>query len=114
MKEKENGVIILQKALNQIDDNELDEMLLERTRYRVAAYPVIELNKEMRYRCIEAKIKGTDKIGYFLQYRWWQDDEWTDVTDLTELKIWEYNDLVDELNRLYPEYPIERLDGRFV
>ena len=112
--EEKNGVIILQRALNQIDDNELDEMLLERTRYRVAAYPVIQLNKEMCYRCVEAKIKGTDKIGYFLQYRWWEDDEWNDVTDLTELKVWEYNQLVDDLKKCYPDYPIEHLEGRFV
>ena len=41
-------------------------------------------------------------------------DNWVDVCDLTDFTVCEYNDLVDELNRLYPEYPIERLEGRFV
>ena len=77
--------------------------------------PIIKLNKEMSYRCVEAIIYGKHEgKGYFLQSKWWQDDEWCDVTDLSELKIWEYNKLVDELNRLYPDYPIEHLEGRFV
>ena len=41
-------------------------------------------------------------------------DNWVDVSDLTDFTVCEYNDLVDELNRLYPDYPIERLEGRFV
>ena len=39
---------------------------------------------------------------------------WVDVTDLTELKVWEYNLLVDKLSVHYPDYPIERLESRFV
>ena len=39
---------------------------------------------------------------------------WVDVTDLTELKVWEYNLLVDKLSIHYPDYPIERLESRFV
>ena len=70
--------------------------------------PIITPNKEMSYRCVECK------EGYILQFKWWQDDEWVDVTDLTDLKIWEYNKLVDELNKHYPYYPIEYLEGRFV
>ena len=66
--------------------------------------PIIELNSiETEYRC----------VGYFLQYRHYK-DEWSDVTDLTELKVWQYNKLVDELNKHYPDYPIEYLEGRFV
>ena len=75
--------------------------------------PIIKLNKEMNYRCIEYD-NQTDGKGYFLQYKWWQDDEWYDVTDLSEMRIWEYNDLVDKLNKHYPDYPIEHLEGRFV
>ena len=75
--------------------------------------PIIKFNKEMSYRCVEYD-NQTDGKGYFLQYRWWQDDEWIDVTDLTELRVWEYNELVDKLNKHYPDYPIEYLEGRFV
>lgn len=39
--------------------------------------------------------------------------DWVDVTDLTELKVWEYNLLVEKLNIHYPYYPIEYLEGRF-
>ena len=41
-------------------------------------------------------------------------DNWVDVSDLTDFTVCEYNELVDELNRLYPDYPIEHLEGRFV
>ena len=104
-----------QRTLNQIDDDELDKLLLERAKYRIEKYPVIKIDEVKIYRCVEAKTYGKHEgKGYFLQYRWWQDDEWSDVTDLTELKIWEYNKLVDELHKHYPDYPIEYLEGRFV
>ena len=70
--------------------------------------PIIKLNKEMSYRCVECK------EGYILQFKWWQDEEWVDVTDLSEMKVWEFNELVDKLNKVFPEYPIEYLEGRFV
>jgi len=41
-----------------------------------------------------------------------QDD--IDVSDLTELKVWEYNQLVEKLNKYYPEYAITLLEGRFI
>ena len=108
----------IQKALNQLTDEEVDDLLLERAKYRLEKYPVIKLNEEMSYRCVEAKtyVKHLGK-GYFLQIKDVDDsisDKWWDVTDLTELKVWEYNKLVDELNKHYPDYPIEHLEGRFV
>jgi len=69
---------------------------------------IIKIDGEKWYRCIHCP------EGYILQYKWWQDDEWCDVCDLSELKIWEYNQLVSELEKYYPEYPIEYLEGRFV
>ena len=47
----------------------------------------------------------TNKYGY---------DDWVDVSDLTELTVWEYNFLVQELNKYYPDFPINKLEGRFV
>ena len=41
-------------------------------------------------------------------------DNWVQVEDLTELRVWEYNQLVGRLNQEYPDYPIEHLEGRFV
>ena len=69
---------------------------------------IIKIDSEKHYRCINCD------EGYVLQYKWWQDDEWCDVCDLSEMKVWEYNHLVSELQKYYPEYPIEHLDGRFV
>ena len=36
------------------------------------------------------------------------------VSDLTELKIWQYDRLVTELNEHYPNYPIKHLKGDFI
>ncbi len=41
-------------------------------------------------------------------------DNWVQVEDLTDFTVGEYNDLVTQLNEVYPEYPIEYLEGRFV
>ena len=99
----------LQDGINMLSDDELKESLKKREQYiEENEKPIIKLNKEMSYRCVECK------EGYILQFKWWQDDEWIDVTDLTELKVWEYNKLVESLNKHYPEYPIEHLEGRFV
>ena len=90
----------------------------------MAGHKIIKIDGEKWYRCVKVGstrskdgkfIIYTDcHEGYVLQYKWWQDDEWCDVCDLSELKIWEYNHLVSELEKYYPEYPIEYLEGRFV
>ena len=41
-------------------------------------------------------------------------DNWVQVEDLNDLTVYEYNDLVTQLNEVYPDYPIEHLEGRFV
>ena len=47
----------------------------------------------------------TNEYGY---------DDWIGVSDLTELTVFKYNALVEELHKHYPDYPIEYLEGRFV
>ena len=37
-----------------------------------------------------------------------------EVSDLTELKIWQYDRLVIELSKHYPNYKIKYLTGRFI
>ena len=94
----------------EITKDELIEKLIT-----LVGKPIIKLNKETSYRCVEAKTYGKHEgKGYFLQYKWWEHDEWCDVTDLTGLRVWEYNELVDKLQKHYPDYPIEYLEGRFV
>ena len=105
----------LQDRINMLSDDELRESLKKREQYiKDKEQPVIELNKEMSYRVVENEVGEVNGKGYFLQFKWWQDEEWVDVTDLSEMKVWEYNELVDKLNKVFPEYPIEYLEGRFV
>ena len=105
----------LQDGINMLSDDELRESLKKREQYiKDKEQPVIELNKEMSYRVVENEVGEVNGKGYFLQFKWWQDEEWVDVTDLSEMKVWEYNELVDKLNKHYPDYPIEYLEGRFV
>ena len=105
----------LQDRINMLSDDELRESLKKREQYiKDKEQPVIELNKEMSYRVVENEVGEVNGKGYYLQFKWWQDEEWIDVTDLSEMKVWEYNELVDKLNKHYPDYPIEYLEGRFV
>ena len=105
----------LQDGINMLSDDELRESLKKREQYiKDKEQPVIELNKEMSYRVVENEVGEVNGKGYYLQFKWWQDEEWIDVTDLSEMKVWEYNELVDKLNKVFPEYPIEYLEGRFV
>ena len=41
-------------------------------------------------------------------------DNWVQVEDFCDLTVCEYNDLVTQLHEVYPDYPIEHLEGRFV
>jgi len=74
---------------------------------------IIEIS-DVLYRCIEfdngiylqANYKKPNNVVY--------DNNWVDVEDLTELKIWEYTELVIQLEKHYPDYPIEHLEGRFI
>ena len=106
----------VQDIINAMTSEELDKALLKRKEYRKEKYPIIHLtdNKEVSYRVVENEVGEVNGKGYYLQFKWWQDEEWIDVTDLSELKVWEYNELVDKLNKHYPDYPIEYLEGRFV
>ena len=91
-----------------IDDSTTDDELIEKLlelvgkeiiRVSEMDYTVYECsNYKLYLRCRETHSTGG----------------WVDVTDLTELKVWEYNLLVDKLNLHYPEFPIERLESRFV
>ena len=110
-----------QERLNDMSDESLREALRKRKAYIKAQEKlVIKLESiETEYRCVEQTVTDDDtneilSEGIILQYKGWHDDEWNDVTDLTELKAWQYNKLVDLLHKHYPDYPIEHLEGRFV
>ena len=42
------------------------------------------------------------------------DGDIVEVEDLTELTIWEYNVLVRQLNKYYPDFDIEELEGKYI
>ena len=77
----------------------------------------IEIN-DVKYRCTDDYFTRADsKVGdtnYYLESIQFGQDDWVQVEDLTELRVWEYNELVSKLNKHYPDYPIEYLEGRFV
>lgn len=55
------------------------------------------------------KIK--DNILYWSEYGIEQLNE---VEDLTELKVWQYQELVKQIKLLYPDYNIDYLIGKFI
>ena len=92
----------------EITKNELVDKLV-----KLVGKPIITIS-EMEYTVYEDTAISTDK-GIFLASRERKaGSDWVDVTDLTELRVWEYNLLVEKLDIHYPEYPIEHLEGRFV
>ena len=55
--------------------------------------------------------KIEDNILYWSEYGIEQLNE---VEDLTELKVWQYQELVKQIKQLYPDYNIEYLIGKFI
>ena len=86
----------------EITQDELIEKLM-----KVVDKPIIEVS-EIKYIVREWENK------IYLESKQEGQDDWVQVEDLTELKVWEYNKLVDELQEHYPDYQIDYLEGRFV
>ena len=42
------------------------------------------------------------------------DTDDVEVSDLTELKVWQYNELAKQLWVHYPDYNIDKLEGKFI
>ena len=55
--------------------------------------------------------KIEDNILYWSEYGIEQLNE---VEDLTELKVWQYQELVKQVKLLYPDYNIDYLIGKFI
>ena len=90
----------------EITKDELIDKLM-----KLVGKPIIKIS-EMEY--IVQEWKGNLYLEGRAQFKDGCYDNWCQIEDLTDFTVGEYNDLVDELNRLYPDYPIERLEGRFV
>ena len=104
----------VQDIINAMTDNELREVLLIREEHlKEKEMPIIVVN-EVKFKCTEWWNSKTKKDNITLESLQEGQDDWVDVEDLTELRVWEYNELVEKLNKHYPDYPIEYLEGRFV
>ena len=93
-----------------IDDEITKDELIEKLMTLVGK-PIIKIS-DIEYRVIRWK-----ENLYLESRQEFQDgckDIWVQVEDLTDLRVYEYNALVDELNKYYPDYPLERLESRFV
>ena len=55
--------------------------------------------------------KIEDNILYWSEYGI---EELNEVEDLTELKVWQYQELVKEIKKHYPDYNIDYLIGKFI
>ena len=95
---EQKGTITVKEAMRNIAD------ILE-------VQPIVKLrnhirDKEMSFRCV-------DSVN-ILEFKWLGGEEWFEVTDLSFLKVSEYNELVEKLQEHYPVFDIEPLTGRFV
>ena len=67
---------------------------------------------DVMFRCVEFEGK------LFLESFQKGQADWVQVEDLTELKVWEYAELLIQLEKHYPdfleEYAIDHLKGRFI
>ena len=68
--------------------------------------------KKIKIHCLEGYFYVEDY--YFLYYSCKDLQEDVEVSDLTDLTINQYNELVEKLNKHYPDYAIECLTGRFI
>ena len=90
----------------EITKDELIEKMM-----KVIGKPIIKIS-EMEF--VVNEWKGNAYLNCRSTFKDGTKDNWVDVEDLTEFRVWEYNKLVDELHKHYPDYPIPHLEGRFV
>ena len=90
----------------EITKDELIEKLM-----KIVGKPIIKIS-EMEY--VVNEWKGNLYLNCRSTYKDGKKDSWCDVSDLTDFTVGEYNSLVEQLNKHYPDYPIEYLEGRFV
>ena len=92
-------------------DKEITEDELIRKLMKITGKPIIEIS-EVEY--IVSEWRGNIYLESRTTDIHGQESDWVQVEDLTELRVWEYNELVSKINEHYPDYPIEYLEGRFV
>ena len=109
-KKKERWEVICDLVDCWIDD-EITKDEFEDKLFKLVGKPIIKIS-EMEYIVrewkdnlyLECRATCVDGVR----------DNWVQVSDLTDFTVGEYNSLVGELHKHYPDYPIEHLEGRFV
>jgi len=109
-KTKENFEVVCDLVDCWIDDKITKDQLVEKV-MEITGKPLIKIS-EMEY--IVTKWEGKEYLECRSTDIHGQKKVWVQVEDLTELRVWEYNELVGKLNKHYPDYAIEYLEGRFV
>ena len=114
LKEKEKQKNKVDKICDLVDcyiDNEISQNELTHKLMKLVDKPIIRIS-EMEW------IVQEWKDNLYLECRAicldGTRDEWCQVEDLTDFTVGEYNSLVEELHKHYPDYPIKYLEGRFV
>ena len=93
-----------------IDDEITKDELVDKL-MKLINKPLIKIS-EMEF--IVNEWKGSVYLNCRSTFKDGTKDNWVDVSDLTDFTVGEYNQLVEELHKHYPEYPIDYLEGRFV
>ena len=93
-----------------IDDKITKDELVEKV-MEITGKPLIKIS-EMEY--VVSEWEGNLYLEGRAQCKDGLMDNWVQIEDLTDFTVGEYNDLVSELHKHYPDYAIEHLEGRFV
>ena len=109
-KKKERWEVICDLVDCWIDD-EITKDEFEEKLFKLVGKPIIKIS-EMEY--IVREWKGDLYLECRATCVDGVKDNWVQVSDLTDFTVGEYNSLVEKLNKHYPKYPIEYLEGRFV
>ena len=109
-KKKERWEVICDLVDCWIDD-EITKGEFEEKLFKLVGRPIIKIS-EMEY--IVREWKDNLYLEGRAQFKDGCYDNWCQIEDLTDFTVGEYNDLVSELHKHYPDYPIEYLEGRFV
>ena len=109
-KKKERWEVVCDLVDCWIDDEITKDELVEKL-MKLVNKPLIKIS-EMEY--IVSEWKGNVYLECRATCVDGIRDNWVQVEDLTDFTVGEYNDLVSELHKHYPDYPIEHLEGRFV
>ena len=75
--------------------------------------------KKVKIHCIDGYYYIEDNILIYVYEDYDQDTNYNEIVDcqvehLADLTIAQYNELVEQLNKHYPDYAIECLTGRFI